>query len=170
METAGPEILFQQAVEEHMGIFLKTAHGFTTSAADRDDLVQEILISAWQALPSYDAGACKLATFLYRVAHNRALNWQRTRSRYHQKIQRLADCPHLALDAGDTAAREQLLEQLYALIRQLPPLDRTLIMLQLDQLSQREIAEITGLTESNVGVRLHRIKQALSTQSLQAEA
>lgn len=151
-----------------MGIFLKTAHGFTASAADRDDLVQEMLISAWQALPSYDAGACKLSTFLYRVAHNRALNWQRSRSRYHQKIQRFADYPHLALDAGDAAAREQQLAQLYALIRRLPPLDRTLIMLQLDQLSHREIAEVTGLTESNVGVRLHRIKQSLSTQTLES--
>ena len=153
-----------------MGIFLKTAHGFTTDAADRDDLVQEMLISAWQALPSYDSSACKLSTFLYRVAHNRALNWQRSRSRYHKKIQRFADYPHLALDASDAMAREQQLEQLYALIRRLPPLDRTLIMLQLDQLSQHEIAEVTGLTESNVGVRLHRIKQSLSTQTLTTES
>ena len=158
------EARFKQTVQDHMGIFLKTAHGFAQSAADRDDLVQEMLLSAWQALPTYQPAACKLPTFLYRVAHNRALNWQRSRSRYHQKLQRFSEYPHLALGADDASGRQRQLDWLYALIRQLPPADRTLIMLQLDQLSLREIADITGLSESNVGVRLHRIKQWLSAQ------
>ncbi len=163
METATRETLFQQAVEEHMGIFLKTAHGFATGAADRDDLVQEMLLSAWQALPGYN-GACKLSTFLYRIAHNRALNWQRSRSRYHRKLERFSNHPHLALESADAESREQQFNWLYAVIRRLPPLDRTLIMLQLDQLTHREIAEVSGLSESNVAVRIHRIKQWLSTQ------
>jgi RNA polymerase sigma-70 factor (ECF subfamily) len=146
-----------------MGIFLKTAHGFANGAADRADLTQEILLSAWLALPAYN-GACKLSTFLYRVAHNRALNWQRSRSRYHRKLEDFSEYPHLALGSDDGSARQHQLDWLYGLIRQLPPSDRTLIMLQLDQLSHREIADVTGLSESNVGVRLHRIKQWLSTQ------
>jgi RNA polymerase sigma-70 factor (ECF subfamily) len=122
-----------------------------------------MLLSAWQALPGYN-GQCKLSTFLYRVAHNRALNWQRSRVRYDRKLQRFSAAPHLALESGETEVQRQKLEWLYGLIRQLPPADRTLIMLQLDRLSQREIAEVTGLTETNVGVRLHRIKQWLSRQ------
>jgi RNA polymerase sigma-70 factor (ECF subfamily) len=165
MENAPREDWFRHAMDEHMGIFLKTAHGFTVNAADRDDLVQEMLIAVWQALPTYRPDACKLSTYLYRIAHNRALNWQRSRTRYHRKLERFAEYPHLALAAGDSADRQHQLDWLYALIRQLPPADRTLIMLQLDQLTHREIAEITGLTDSNVGVRLHRIKQWLSAQT-----
>ncbi len=164
MQPTDRETWFKQIVQEHMGIFLKTAHGFTGDAADRNDLVQEMLLSAWQALPAYQPDACKLPTFLYRVAHNRALNWQRSRARYDQKLQRYSEYPHLALADDDSPARQRQLDWLYALIRRLPAADRTLIMLQLDQLSLREIAEITGLSESNVGVRLHRIKHWLSTQ------
>ena len=164
MQRPDRETWFKQTVQDHMGIFLKTAHGFTTNAADRDDLVQEMLLSAWQALPTYQPAASKLPTFLYRVAHNRALNWHRSRSRYHQKLQRFSEYPHLELAADDSSARQHQLDWLYALIRQLPPADRTLIMLQLDQLSHREIADITGLTETNVGVRLHRIKHWLAAQ------
>jgi len=164
MNNGTHEALFKQAVDEHMGIFLKTAHGFTSGVADRADLTQEMLLSAWQALPAYN-GACKLSTFLYRVAHNRALNWQRSRSRYHQKLERFSEHPELALSPDDSPAHQRKLDWLYGLIRQLAPADRTLIMLQLDQLSHREIADVTGLSESNVGVRLHRIKNWLSTQT-----
>ena len=163
MKDASREALFKQAVDEHMGIFLKTARGFVTNAADRADLTQEMLLSAWQALPVYN-GTCKLSTFLYRIAHNRALNWQRSRSRYHRKLEKLAAFPHLAPSPDNSDANQRQLDWLYALIRQLAPADRTLIMLQLDHLSHREIADVTGLSENNVGVRLHRIKQWLSTQ------
>lgn len=163
MNSATRDSLFKQAVEEHMGIFLKTAHGFAPDAADRDDLVQEMLLAAWQAMPGYNA-QCKLSTYLYRVAHNRALNWKRSRSRYHQKLQHFSNHPHIELESADDDARQRQLDWLYAVIRRLPPTDRTLIMLQLDQLSHREISEVTGLSESNVGVRIHRIKHWLTTQ------
>src|SRR5215203_722213 len=110
MENPVHEALFKQTVEEHMGIFLKTAHGFAVDAADRDDLVQEMLLSAWQALPAYQASACKLSTFLYRIAHNRALNWQRSRSRYHRKLERFSEYPHLALASDDSTARQRQLD------------------------------------------------------------
>lgn len=162
MEASAHEALFQQAVTDHMGILLKTAHGFAQGAADREDLVQEMLITVWQALPGFN-GQCQLSTFLYRVAHNRALNWQRSRTRYHRKLDHFAHHPHLTLDAAADQQASRL-EWLYAVIRRLAPHDRTLLMLQLDGLPHREIAEVTGLTESNVGVRLHRIKHWLASQ------
>lgn len=163
MSQADLDALFREIVDSHMGILLKTAHGFAAGAADRDELVQEMLIATWQALPAFN-GQCKLSTFLYRVVHNRALNWQRSRSRYRRKLQHFSDAPHLAIETSGAETDAAKLEWLYATIRELPPLDRTLVMLQLDHLTQREIADITGLTESNVGVRLHRIKQALMRQ------
>ena len=98
------------------------------------------------------------------VAHNRALNWVRTRTRYDRKLEHFSQHPHLTLGTHEPDPQAQKLEWLYGVIRGLPPLDRTLVMLQLDGLAHREIAEVTGLSETNVGVRLHRIKQTLSNQ------
>jgi RNA polymerase sigma factor (sigma-70 family) len=159
MHNTAVDALFAEAMKQHMGIFLKTAYAFA-EPADRDDLVQEMLCAVWQALPSFDEHQCKLSTFLYRVANNRALNWTRSRKRYRHKIQALQNCPQLVLNATDAdhsqAAR---LDWLYALIRELPPLDRTVLMLHFDRLSHKEIGEIIGLSENTVGVRMHRIKR-----------
>lgn len=163
MDKARREVFFDHCVKEHMGILLKTAYGFTADKADRDDLVQEMLLSVWQAIPWFDE-QCKLSTFLYRVANNRALNWHRSRRRYRAKLQGFESHPQLELDSDEEESRERRLAWLYAVIRKLPPLDRTLLMLQLDKLPHREIAEVTGLSESNVGVRLHRIRQWLIEQ------
>jgi RNA polymerase sigma-70 factor (ECF subfamily) len=155
--------LFAEATCQHMGIFLKTAYAFA-APADRDDLVQELLLAAWQALPAFDAGRCKLSTFLYRVASNRALNWSRTQRRYGRRLAALEQCPQLVLAEGAAPAEAGRIEWLYALMRELPPLDRSLLMLHLDRLSYREIGEVAGLSENHVGVRLHRIKRWLAEQ------
>ncbi len=160
MEPATREALFADAMKQHMGIFLKTAFAFA-APAERDDLVQEMLLAAWQALPFFD-GSSKLSTFLYRVANNRASNWHRSQRRYGRKLAALEHCPQLTFEAD--AAGNARLDWLYALIRELPPADRTVLMLHLDRLSHREIGEVTGLTENNVGVRLHRIKRWLAEQ------
>jgi len=163
MENASPDALFAEAMNQHMGIFLKTAYAFADSA-DRDDLVQEMLLAVWQAIPAFDERRCKLSTFLYRVANNRALNWNRSRKRYGHKLLALQNCPQLVLNPAGTDPQAVRLDWLYALIRQLPPLDRTVLLLHFDQLSHKEIGEVTGLSENNVGVRMYRIKRWLADQ------
>jgi len=163
MDNAARDALFAEALQQHMGIFLKTAYVFA-GPADRDDLVQEMLLAAWQALGSFDDRRCKLSTFLYRVANNRALNWNRSRKRYSHKLQALQNTPRLVLNSTDAELHAERLEWLYALIRELLPLDRTVLMLHFDRLSHQEIGEVTGLSEGNIGVRLHRIKRWLADQ------
>lgn len=156
-----PDELFQEVYRDHAGLLGRVARGFTDGAADRDDLLQDILVALWQALPHF-RGQAKLSTYVYRVAHSTALNWKRSRQRYRQKVERFALAPVADEPAGPDRER---IEWLYARIRELAPADRTLIMLQLDQVPYADIAEITGLTESNIGVRLHRIKQHLGSQT-----
>jgi RNA polymerase sigma factor (sigma-70 family) len=163
MDNAARDALFAEAMQQHMGIFLKTAYAFT-GPGDRDDLVQEMLIAIWQALSAFDDRRCKLTTFLYRVANNRALNWNRSQKRYGRKLQALQNSPRLVLSQADTDSHTARLDWLYALIRELPPLDRTVLLLHFDQLSHKEIGEVTGLSEGNVAVRLHRIKRWLADQ------
>lgn len=160
--SASVEQLFLEVHREHVGMIAKTARAFTQNAADCDDLRQEILFSLWQALPQFQ-GRSKLSTYVYRVAHSCALNWKRSRQRYTQKIDHYAledpDVPSARVEGDDRLA------WLYTRIQELPPVDRSVMLLFLDRLSYAEIAEVTGLSEANVGVRLHRIKQQLTAQS-----
>ncbi len=155
---------FDLWLAQHAGILHHVANGFA-EGADRHDLLQELMLALWRAIPNF-RGDAQVSTFIYRVAHNTALTWRRTQRNYRQRL----DAYELAVPppAEERDEREELvLTQVYAAIRQLPPLDRSLILLHLDGLRYAEIAEIHGLTESNVGARLSRTKQKL-IQTLEA--
>jgi RNA polymerase sigma factor (sigma-70 family) len=137
------------------------ANGFA-DGADRHDLMQELMLAIWRALPAFRGGA-QSSTFVYRVAHNTALTWRRSQKNYQQRLDKFE-----ALSATDhvfnpSRRNGEALEHIYAAIRQLPPLDRSLILLHLDGLSYEAIGEIHGITASNVGARLTRLKQKLTT-------
>jgi RNA polymerase sigma-70 factor, ECF subfamily len=156
------EQLFLEVHREHASVIAKAARAFTQNAADCDDLSQEILFSLWRALPDFQ-GRAKVSTYVYRVAHSCALNWKRSRQRYTRKLDRFELDPS-ATTASSPADNERM-AWLYSRIHELPAVDRSVTLLFLDRLSYAEIAEVTGLSESNVGVRLHRIKQHLTAQS-----
>jgi RNA polymerase sigma-70 factor (ECF subfamily) len=160
------EKLFAEIHRDHLGIVARTTQAFAAEAADRDDLFQEILVDLWQSLPRFQ-GDAKLSTYVYRVALSCALNWKRSRRRYQQKLVYYA--PLVSESPGVATRDHERLHWLYARIHELPLVDRSLILLSLDQLTYAEIADITGLSESNVGVRLHRIKQHLAAQSAHFE-
>jgi RNA polymerase sigma factor (sigma-70 family) len=149
---------FLQWAGEHHAIARKVARSFA-GGAGQDDLYQEILVAIWLAIPSW-RGDAKPSTFIYRVAHNYALTWTRSRRNYARALDRFGREPAAA--APDRT--EELLEILYTAIRALPEADRSLVLLSLDGLSYREIAEVLGISETNVGVRLNRARKKLSEQ------
>ena len=154
---------FDDWTREHAAILHHVANGFA-EGADRQDLMQELLLAVWKAIPAF-RGESQVTSFLFRVTHNTALTWRRTRHNYQRRVERFeALTPSAPTDAPPDRSGVQL-EQLYAAIRQLPPVDRSLMLLSLDGLSYREMAGVHGLTESNVGVRLNRARQKL-TESL----
>jgi RNA polymerase sigma factor (sigma-70 family) len=153
---------FEQWLGTHSAVLHHVANGFA-EGADRHDLMQELMLAVWKAVPAFRHGA-KLSTFIYRVAHNAALTWKRTQKNYQKRVDGFEASPLRELEAlPETSSRErETLELLYAQIRLLAPVDRSLILLHLDGVSYAEMAEIHGLSESNVGVRLTRLKQKLS--------
>lgn len=155
-----PEALFAAIQREHPGLIARIVQAFAPAPDSRDDLCQEILLALWQAIPRFGDRA-KLSTYVYRVALNCALNWQRSRRRYREKLENFARMP-AATDEHMSPEMRARLQWLYAQIHDLPPVDRSLILLSLDRLDYDTIAEITGLSAANVGVRLHRIKQRLA--------
>ena len=155
-------LCFEQWLGAHGAVLHHVANGFA-EGADRHDLMQELLLAVWKAVPAFQGGA-KPSTFIYRVAHNAALTWKRTQRNYRGRVERFETlAAPAARDADVKSERErETLELLYAQIRALPPVDRSLILLHLDGVSYAEMAEMHGLSESNVGVRLTRLKQKLT--------
>jgi RNA polymerase sigma-70 factor, ECF subfamily len=156
------EVVFKRWLHEHTGLVFKVARTFAPSGADRDDLVQQILLQLWLSVPRFE-GKAKESTWIYRVALNTALAWHRGEKKRHA-----AQTPLLAIeevaepDDPIGREREELVARLYAAIRRLPKVDAALVLLYLDDLSYREMADVLGLSETNVGVKLNRARKQLA--------
>jgi RNA polymerase sigma-70 factor, ECF subfamily len=151
---------FERWMSEHVAILYRVANAFALGA-DRKDLMQELLLAVWKAIPEFRSES-KPSTFIYRVSHNAAMTWKRTQRNYSRKVDELAAVAGGTARSGASTVETDALERLYTAIHQLPELDRSLMLLLLDGLSYAEMAAIHGLSESNVGVRLLRIKRRLA--------
>lgn len=143
-------------LRDYRGILTKIIRSYCKNSDDWKDLEQEIIIQLWRALKTYDA-RYKLSTWIYRIALNVAI------SHYRRHLKRKNDAPleealfHVAADPAEETSRERS-EWLYSIINKLNEFDKALIILYLEENSHREIAEIMGMTETNVSTRLNRIK------------
>jgi RNA polymerase sigma-70 factor, ECF subfamily len=141
----------------------RLASGYERVASAREELTQEIALAIWQALPHF-RGECSERTFVYRIAHNRGLTHAYGRRPAHQPLDELPEPlepidakPHPEQQVAITCQRDRL----RAAIQRLPLVYRQVIMLALEELSQAETAEVLGITENNVAVRLNRARKAL---------
>jgi RNA polymerase sigma-70 factor, ECF subfamily len=157
------ESLFKSWLVEYEAAVLKVARAYTRTVEDCQDLVQEILLQIWRSLPQFQ-GRASPSTWFYRVALNTALGWKRKENRRQARKVSSIEVEDLAVVGADCArqvAEREVIEQLYAAIRQLPKSDAALVLLYLDDLSYRQMAEVLGISESNVGVKLNRAKHTL---------
>ena len=143
----------------HKGILFKVVHAYAFEHADRQDLFQEIVIQVWRSVDAF-RGESSVPTWMYRVALNTAIAWTRKEGRHQRGKQPLEVMEGLLTMASDGA--DPRVEWLYHQIAQLKDVDRSVALLLLDGFSYKEIAAIVGITESNVGVKINRIKSALA--------
>lgn len=158
------ELLFRTWLDQHAGMVVKVARAYTLTAQDSQDLMQEIFLQVWRSLPQFE-GRARASTWSYRVALNTALGWQRNQLRRRPRqepILAIQDLPQSDSDIAAQAEQRELIERLYAAIRKLPKGDAALVLLYLDDLSYQQIAEVLGISENNVGVKLNRAKKALA--------
>ena len=147
-------------LEAHKGIIYKVARSYCPDEQDREDLVQEVIIQLWQSMERYDP-TYRLSTWVYRIALNTAISHYR-KVKVRQQKQHLLFRPELepaSIQQNNT--EEEQIGQLYAFIQQLRELDKALILLHLDGLSNSEVSEVLGMSQSNVSTRLSRIRQEL---------
>jgi RNA polymerase sigma-70 factor, ECF subfamily len=158
------ESIFCRWTSDHLGLVLKVVRAYAADPADQDDLFQEILVQLWSSIPAFRNEA-KETTWIYRVAFNTALAWRRTERRRRQRHRPLLPADIVAgSQAGPSPSSDaqELLARLYAAIRQLPGVDASLILMQLDGLSYCEMAGVLGISENHVGVKLTRIREQLA--------
>ena len=164
MSKEDQKSLFMDWLGEHGSSVMKVARAYTLTSEECQDLAQEILLQAWRSLPKFE-GKASAATWFYRVALHTAMNWHRKDKPRRSRQRPLLEVQTLTTDGADSAEQVQhrdTVEELYQAIHQLPKADAALVLLYLDELSYREMAEVLGISESNVGVKLNRAKKALS--------
>lgn len=151
------ETQFLQQVQQHQGIIYKLVSLYAQDAEDKKDMYQEVLLQAWKAWPAF-RGDAKFSTWLYRICLNTLLTFTRKKSKvdYRESLEEVSPVIENRTDEKDAV------RQLQKVIRGLAETDRAIISLHLDGYDNGEIAEITGITNNNVGVKLYRIKQQLA--------
>ena len=149
---------FQSLIATHQGLIFKVCNMYCDNREDKEDLFQDIVLQLWRAYPSFRAEA-KVSTWLYQVALNNAI----ARLRKEKRTHRFARFDDAAFNIPAESGTDERLGDMYAAIKQLSEIERAVTMLYMDECSYREIGEILGLTESNVGVKLNKVKMKLRT-------
>jgi RNA polymerase sigma-70 factor (ECF subfamily) len=160
-DSGGIEARFRAIAADFGPAIQRLARGYEIDAARQQDLAQDILLAIWRALPSFEERA-SLRTWVFRVAHNVAVTHvvRGKRDRLARSVP--IDDAAVVRDAAREAEGRDAVDRLAALVRALRPADAQIILLYLEGLEYAEIAEVTGLTRENVGVKVHRIKAALA--------
>jgi len=168
MHDSERDRIFGEWLAAHKGILFKVVHAYAFEHADRQDLFQEIAIQVWRSVEAF-RGESSVPTWMYRVALNTAIAWTRREYRHQRGKEPLEGAEGL-LTTESLVNPDPRLEWLYQQIAQLKEVDRSVALLLLDGFTYKEIAGIIGLTESNVGVKINRIKAALAGKSTEETA
>ena len=151
---------FEELVKQHKRTIYTVCYMFSSDKEGINDLFQEILVRLWMGFDQFE-NRSSVNTWIYRVALNTSINCDRRAKRRLQTIPLSTD-----IDPYDPADKSlEQVRQLYAIINQLDVMDRGLVLLWLEGIGYDEIASIMGISVTNVGVKLHRIKEELVRKS-----
>ncbi len=152
--------IFETWLSKHKGLLFKIVRSYAFTAMDQDDLFQEIIIQVWRSIPSFRQESA-VTTWLYRIALNTSIKWT-TKERKHYQSADIESIQHILQETK--IQTDERLEWLYEQINQLDEIDRSLTLLLLEGFSYKEMAAILGITESNAGVKITRIKKLFITK------
>jgi RNA polymerase sigma-70 factor (ECF subfamily) len=150
---------FLDILEKNIGIILKIARAYSKTVQDKEDLINDITLQLWNSFGQFK-GDAKISTWIYRVALNTSMNSRRKKER--DKLLYLDDLKQFE-NAGWIIEQPDTLntEILYQCIDELNQINKAIILLYLDGNSHDEISAITGVSKTNVGTRISRIKEQI---------
>lgn len=160
MEKQPDKEAFLRLLADNKGIVMKICNIYCDNNADREDLAQEIIYTLWKGHGTYNP-AMKYTTWMYRVALNVAISFNRAAVAYRKKLMLAEKEPGISGSVAADATNEDNFHLLQLHIAALGELDKALVMLHFEGNSYKEIAEVIGITETNVASRLSRIKERL---------
>jgi RNA polymerase sigma-70 factor, ECF subfamily len=153
--------IFENWLAQYKALIFKTVRAYAFNHMDRDDLFQEITIQVWRSIPTFRQES-SVTTWIYRISLNTAIKWAR-KERKHYPSETLDQEQHILVESG--LKMDERLVWLYEEIYRLDEIDRSIALLLLDNFSYKEMSDILGITESNVGVKINRIKKYLIAKS-----
>jgi RNA polymerase sigma factor (sigma-70 family) len=153
---------FQGLMEEHKKILYKVCHAYCRNPGDRDDLAQEIMIQLWRSFGAFDRRA-RFSTWMYRIALNVAISFYRRESVRTRHV--VPGSEHLLEAVDETANRSEEMQVLYQWIDGLDPLHKALVILYLDGNNYQEIADVLGISQTNVATKISRLKETLRQEA-----
>ena len=151
---------FTEIVTIHQGIIHKVCGIYCKDDEARKDLFQEIVMQLWRSFPSF-RGDSKVTTWMYRVALNTAISSFRKQVRKPQEESLTGNIYQIPMPTKYRQEQEEQIQFMYKAIEHLSKIEKAIIMLYLEEHSYEEIAQITGITKTNVGVKINRIKSKL---------
>ncbi|TDS15062.1 RNA polymerase sigma-70 factor (ECF subfamily) [Maribacter caenipelagi] len=152
------EAVFTDLIREHQSLLYKVTSIYSDNKEDQEDLFQEIVYQLWKYFDSFRNDS-KITTWMYRVAMNTSITFIKKKKRRPDSVP-IADVFVKQSDSNDDTYEERL-RLLYQHLKYLNTLEKGLIFLLLEGKSYKEIAQITGLNDSNVGTKISRIKKKL---------
>ncbi len=168
MTTIDKSNLFLAVIETNKGIIYKVANLYCKDTEDRKDLVQEIVLKLWKSFDSYNE-QFKHSTWIYRIALNAAISFYRKEKLRKEINSPFSESLFSLPDFEDHKQMEQSTLFLNQFISELKELDKALMLLYLEEKSHKEMAEIIGLTETNIATKIGRIKTSLKQKFSQVE-
>ena len=160
MDLKNKNNLFISVIESHKGILYKIANSYCKDSEDRNDLIQEIIIQLWKSFENYN-DQYKYSTWIYRIALNVAISFYRKENRRKEIANPITDSILNFAETSSTNDAENNINLLQQFISQLKELDKAIMLLYLEEKNHKEIAEIIGISETNVATKVGRIKTSL---------
>lgn len=148
---------FMEMIRQNEGVIFKVASFYVDREHPIGDLYQEIVLNLWKGFPSF-RGESKYSTWIYRIALNTCVS-------FYRRSQRGLSYVDFAVDIPEEVENNEQIQELYNLINKLGKIERALVLLYLDDKPYKDIAEITGLSVTNVATKLNRIKDKLRQMS-----
>ncbi|WP_374950195.1 RNA polymerase sigma factor [Mucilaginibacter sp.] len=154
---------FLHLIQHNKKLIFKVCNTYCTDPEDRKDLVQEVIIQLWRSFPKYNE-QYKLSTWMYRIALNTAISFYRSDNRRRSNTTTLSDSL-IEIPNDDTSFElNEKISLLYQFIGRMNKLDKALMILYLDNNSYKDMAEVMGISETNVATKISRLKQHLKQQ------
>ncbi|WP_420318315.1 RNA polymerase sigma factor [Ekhidna sp.] len=166
MKESEQRQIFTEWLGEYRALLFKVIRAYAFTTDDQNDLFQDVCIQVFRSVPNFK-GSSAVSTWLYRIALNTAIKWSTKEKKHvngHQEVDKVG---HI-LEANDEPVDERI-SWLYEQIKQFNEIDRSLTLLLLDGYSYKEMSQMMGISESNIGVKIHRIKKQLVNNSKQYE-